>query len=194
MNWNLDYDCKTAQSDVSFEEFKLIIDCIYKNQISNYLEVGTWYGANLYKVAKIFKLNNYNIDCYGYDCFDIHEVSEDTSHTSGWPNKKIVNENLKEFSNVKIIDGLSQNINKTIKNIKFDFVFHDANHTEDSVKNDLIVLKDILNSKAYVAVHNSTQDEPSRKFFAKTAIDKLILERHYRYISSAGCSTLLQIF
>jgi hypothetical protein len=58
---------------------------------------------------------------------------------------------------------------------------------------DLISLKNILNPNAFVAVHNSSYDEPHRKFFGKTAIDQLENAGHYRVIKTTDTATLLQV-
>jgi hypothetical protein len=145
-------------------------------------------------LVNLFKLNGHNLEAYGYDCFD--EVTlgeEENNHTSGWPSKAMVEDVVKELGNVKLITGDAGLINKVIKDIKFDFVFHDANHTKDAVIGDLIALKDVLNKNAFVAVHNSSYDEPHRKFFGKSAIDFLISEKHYKLLKTADTITLLQM-
>ena len=39
LDWSVDYTCKTKSTDVSYNEFKMMVDCISQNDINNYLEV-----------------------------------------------------------------------------------------------------------------------------------------------------------
>jgi hypothetical protein len=194
IDFGVDYTCRKSSTDVTMNEFVLIVQCIAENNIKNYLEVGVWYGATLYNLVKLFKLNGYDLDAYGYDCFDEGAPSDvENSHTSGWPSKAMVQEIMDELGNVKLITGDARSINKVITDTKFDFVFHDANHTRDAIIGDLIVLKDILNPNAFVAVHNSSVDEPHRNFYGKSAIEFLEAEGHYKVIKTADTATLLQL-
>lgn len=194
LNFDVDYTCKKSSTDVTINEFKLMTDCIAENEITNYLEVGVWHGATLYSLVKLFKLNGHELDAYGYDCFDDGAPADvENSHTSGWPSKAMVQEIVDELGNVKLVTGDARSINNIITDKKFDFVFHDANHTRDAIIGDLIVLKDILNPNAFVAVHNSAWDEPHRNFYGKSAIDFLVAEGHYKFIKTADTATLLQL-
>jgi hypothetical protein len=194
LDWSVDYTCKTKSTDVTYNEFKLMVDCIAKNDINNYLEVGVWQGATLYNLVKLFKLNGHNLKAYGYDCFEYGAPPEiDNSHTSGWPFMADVADTVSELGNVELIAGDAGVIDTIITDKKFDFVFHDANHTKDAIMGDLLALKNILNPNAFVAVHNSSYDEPHRKFFGKTAIDQLEAEGHFKVIGTADTATLLQL-
>jgi hypothetical protein len=194
LNYEVDYACKKSSTDVTLREFRLIADCIAENSIKNYLEVGVWHGATLYSLVNLFKLNGYALDAYGYDCFDEGAPTDiENSHTSGWPSKALVESIVSELGNVKLVTGDASSIDKVLKDVKFDFVFHDANHTKDAIIGDLLVLKSILNTNAFVAVHNSAWDEPHRKFFGKTAIDFLVEQGHYKFIKTADTATLLQL-
>ena len=194
LDFSVDYTCKKSSTDVTTNEFRLISDCIAENHIKNYLEVGVWHGTTLYSLVKLFKLNGHTLDAYGYDCFDEGAPADvENSHTSGWPSKAMVQSIVDELGNVKLITGDARSINTIITDTKFDFVFHDANHTRDAIIGDLIVLKDILNPNAFVAVHNSAWDEPHRNFYGKSAIDFLVAEGHYKFIKTADTATLLQL-
>lgn len=193
LNYDVDFSCKTRSTDVSTNELKLIANCIAENNIMNYLEVGVWHGATLYSLVKLFKLNGIELDAYGYDCFEQGAPENvENSHTSGWPSKKMVEDLVSELGNVKLIMGDAANIHNIITNKKFDFVFHDANHTKDAIIGDLLALKHVLNPNAFVAVHNSSYDEPHRKFFGKTAIDYLSDKNYYKVLGTADTATLLQ--
>jgi hypothetical protein len=194
LDFSVDYTCKKSGTDVTMNEFRLIADCIAENDIKNYLEVGVWHGATLYSLVKLFKLNNHNLDAYGYDCFDEGAPADvENSHTSGWPSKAMVQGIMDELDNVKLITGDARSVNTIITDVKFDFVFHDANHTRDAIIGDLISLKDILNPNAFVAVHNSSYDEPHRNFYGKSALDYLQSEGHYKIIKTADTATLIQL-
>jgi hypothetical protein len=194
LNYEIDYTCKKSSTDVTFNELRLIADCIAENNIKNYLEVGVYHGATLYSLVNLFKLNGHRLDAYGYDCFDEGAPADvENSHTSGWPSKAMVEGIVSDLDNIKLITGDASVIDKVIKNLKFDFVFHDANHTKDAVVGDLLALKNILNPNAFVAIHNSAWDEPHRKFFGKTAIDFLVEQGHYKFIKTADTATLLQL-
>lgn len=194
LNFEVDYTCKKSSTDVTFNEFRLIADCIAENDIKNYLEVGVWHGATLYSLVKLFKLNGHELDAYGYDCFDDGAPADvENSHTSGWPSKAMVQGIVDELGNVKLITGDARSVNTIITDTKFDFVFHDANHTRDAIIGDLLALKDILNPNAFVAVHNSSYDEPQRNFYGKSALDFLQSEGHYKIIKTADTATLIQL-
>ena len=122
-----------------------------------------------------------------------HSHATENSHTSGWPSKAMVQGIMDELDNVKLITGDARSVNTIITDIKFDFVFHDANHTRDAIIGDLIALKDILNPNAFVAVHNSSYDEPLRNFYGKSALDYLQSEGHYKIIKTADTATLIQL-
>jgi hypothetical protein len=186
---NIKYD--QSGTDVSKEEFGLMVDCILENNLKTYLEVGVWHGYTLYNMLNLFKDINYNIDATAYDCF-IDGVIGENSHTSGWPDINIAKNLLKTHHNVEFIIGDSCVIDKKISNKKFDFVFHDANHTKDAIIDDLIVLKNVIHKDSYVAVHNSDVDYPDRNFYGKSAIDFLIKNNYYKFLKVAGCSTLLK--
>jgi cephalosporin hydroxylase len=193
LNYNVDFQCKTKSTDVTVSELMLMTECMAERDIKNYLEVGVWHGATLYSVVNLFKLNDVELDAYGYDCFDEGApVDVENSHTSGWPSKKEVEDTLRSAGKVTLITGDSANVHNVITDKKFDFVFHDANHTRDAIITDLIALKNILNPNAYVAVHNSAWDEPYRKFFGKTAIDYLAANKYYKVLGTADTATLLQ--
>lgn len=191
LNYAVNYYCTKAATDLTFNELRLITDCLAENEIDNYLEVGVWHGATLYHVANLFKLNELPLTAYGYDCFQ-YGVEGENSHTSGWPDISVVEDVMTGFDNVKLIAGDAADIDKVILDRKFDFVFHDANHTKNAIVKDLIALKGVLNPNAFVAVHNSAWDEPYRNFFGKSAIDQLVGEGYYKFITTADCSTLLQ--
>ena len=204
LDWEVDFTCQPEvrevngqqesvfNTDVTRKEFELIVNCIAENDIDNYLEVGVWHGATLYSVVKLFKQNGHTLDAYGYDCFNDGVVG-DNSHTSGWPDINMVQSKMNDLPEIKLVIGAAADIDKVITHRKFDFVFHDANHTEDAIIEDLLVLKNVLNANAFVAVHNSAWDEPHRKFFGRTAVDKLIADGHYKYIGHADTAVLLQL-
>jgi len=200
LDYSVDFTCASAysqkicDSDVTLNEIKLICDCIVENNIKNYLEIGVYRGASMYGIVKLFKLHGYELDAYGYDCFDAGPHTDiENSHTSGWPSQEMVQHIVDSAGKVKLIAGDSRLINKVITDMKFDFVFHDANHTKEGVIADLLVLKDILNPNAFVVVHNSAHDEPHRNFGGKSAIDSLVADGHYKFIKTADSATLLQL-
>lgn len=192
LNYNVDFVCKNAVTDVTMGEFQMMTECMANNNIKNYLEIGVYHGATLYSLVNLFKLNGIELDAYGYDCFDDGAPTDmENSHVSGWPSKQMVEDIVHEL-NIQLITGDSAKIHHIIDR-KFDFVFHDANHTKEAIITDLLALKHILNPNAFVAVHNSSEDIPSRKFFGKTAIDYLCSLNHYKVISYVDTATLLQV-
>lgn len=204
LNWDLDFQIKPEpgvhnnqqttlfETDVTRGELSMIVNCIAENDIDNYLEIGVYYGATLYNVVNLFKMNGHTLDAYGYDCFN-QGVEGDNSHTSGWPDFNTVKTKLKDLPEIKLIVGAASEVDKVITHRKFDFVFHDANHTKNAIVEDLIVLKNILNQNAFVAVHNSTFDEPHRNFYGRSAVEKLIEDGHYRLANYADTAVLLQV-
>jgi len=204
LNLNLDFQIKPENgihnneqtilfiTDVTKNELSMIVNCIAENHIDNYLEIGVYYGATLYNIVNLFKMNGHILDAYGYDCFN-QGVRGDNSHTSGWPDFDTVKRKLKNLPEIKLIVGEACEVDKVITHRKFDFVFHDANHTENAIVEDLIVLKNILNPNAFVAVHNSTYDEPHRNFYGRSAVEKLIAQGHYKLVNYADTAVLLQM-
>jgi len=88
-------------SDLTSLEFALLTNTILTNGLKSYLEIGVWYGVNLYKMAKIFEENRHYCKIVGFDCFN-NDPEDDNSHVSGWPDISIAQNLLSGFVNTAI--------------------------------------------------------------------------------------------
>lgn len=179
-----------SDSDLTNKEFRLLVDEIINNEFTSYLEVGVWHGVNLAKMADLFKNNEKECRIVGFDCFE-NDPKDDNSHVSGWPAKKIAENNVKDY-NVELVTGFTKDINTIFKDEKFDLIFHDANHTFDAVYEDLKKILPLCHSGSRVAAHNSDKDIPQWNYGAKSAIDKLCAEGLFEIIKIEDRSTLLK--
>jgi len=112
----------------------------YKNTPINYLEIGTFYGANLLSVANIYGLHNdtklYCVDPwvypeefaeYKYIQPPVYDSFINNVENSGFKNKIIIN---RGYSNDEV---------PKFKNDFFDIIYIDGNHEPEYVMEDAVL-------------------------------------------------------
>jgi predicted O-methyltransferase YrrM len=112
----------------------------YNNKPINYLEIGTFYGANIISVAKTYGLHNdsklYCIDPWE----DYEEYSEYKNQQESIYNKFMNNvENSGDKSKIIINRGYSNNEIPKLQDDFFDIIYIDGNHEPEYVLEDAVL-------------------------------------------------------
>ena len=119
-----------------------LIRIIEENNYNSFIEVGVWEGRNIIAIAKEFP----DTICYGVDPYDYMEYSnqlslkDDKSYLLKSESENVYNKTLaytKVYSNFKLIRKSSSDAAKEFEQESVDLVFIDANHSYESVKNDI---------------------------------------------------------
>lgn len=114
--------------------FKYIDNAI---QYNNYLEIGSFYGANVLSVVeKYFFKRHYCIDPY-INNEDYPEVSIDTFDQEEVYNSFL--ENISGHSNIILKKDFSFNVIPTFENNFFDVIYIDGNHNKPFVLEDAVL-------------------------------------------------------
>jgi|32_taG_2_1085360.scaffolds.fasta_scaffold04991_3 predicted O-methyltransferase YrrM len=178
-------------SDLTLREFRLLAELMVNNKLDKYLEVGVWHGINLLKLANLCEVNNHQCKIVGYDCFD-DDPMDDNSHTSGWPSKELVERNVSPYSDtVSLVQGFAKDVVEKLDGEKFPLIFHDANHAYQAVYDDLLLLKQLSLPSTVIVAHNSEADDARLNYGAKSAIDQLVKENHFKILTRVDRSTAI---
>jgi len=128
---------KYRQSDNWFDHINIDL---YKNKPINYLEIGTFYGANLLSVAETYGLHSesklYAVDPWeDYDDYPEYKTEQD----------KIYNTFIKNINNFKfkqkiiVKRGYSYNVLMQLNDNFFDIIYIDGNHEPEYVLEDAVM-------------------------------------------------------
>lgn len=154
------------RTDLFPQETAILLDCFKTARPKTYLEVGVFWGGTFRNILEHRDALCLTTKCIGLDVWDeIHDAASST-HTSGWPNRAVVNGALLKcgFQNFELLSGLSSQVGKRITG-KVDFALHDANHTYAAVIEDLNQLHPLLTDGATMAVHNAGKEyEPDKTY------------------------------
>lgn len=112
----------------------------YKDRPINYLEIGTFYGANIISVANSYGLHNdsklYCIDPWeDYDEYSEYKNKLETVHNSFMKNI----EKSGQAHKIIINRGYSNNIVPTFQDDFFDIIYIDGNHEPEYVLEDAVL-------------------------------------------------------
>jgi predicted O-methyltransferase YrrM len=112
----------------------------YKNKPINYLEIGTFYGANLFSVANSYGCHNdsklYCIDPWeDYDEYSEYKNEQSTIYNLFMENLK----NSGAQDKIVINRGFSNNEIPKFKDEMFDIIYIDGNHEPEYVLEDAVL-------------------------------------------------------
>ena len=155
------------RTDLFPQETELLLRCFKEARPKTYLEVGVFWGGTFRNILEHRDALSLPTKCIGLDVWDEVLDAASTTHTSGWPDRKIVGDALLKcgFKNFELLSGLSTHAGSLIKG-KIDFALHDANHTYAAVMEDLSELHPLLTDGATMVVHNAGKEfEPDKTYF-----------------------------
>ncbi len=117
---------------------------------SNMIEIGSYMGESTMLFASSQLFNKiYAIDPYIGD-----EPFNSLSNITWKDVKEQFNINTRFFNNIELIQEYSQYTVSKFENKSIDFIYIDANHTYESVKNDLQLYLPKLKSNSVIAGHD----------------------------------------
>ena len=163
-----------------------------------FLEVGVFHGVTARNVCELLHsihghdFNYIGLDLFGVSDENLHETIPNTNFSN--PLKKFyfniikrqnpysinaVKDLLKKFKdNIHLIQGNSNKILKKIDMSKIDFVFLDGGHHYETVKNDLMNCKEVLENNGTILCDDY---DLSYAPGVKKAIDEFIDKNNYNF-------------
>lgn len=117
---------------------------------STMIEIGSYMGEStmLFASSKLFN------KIYAIDPLKGNEVFNETSECSWDEVLNQFNINTRFFDNIELIEEYSQYTVSKFEDKSIDFIYIDANHTYESVKNDLQLYLPKLKSNCVIAGHD----------------------------------------
>jgi hypothetical protein len=168
-----------SKSDLSLGEFKAITDCLDKFDNPTYVEVGVYFGGNLFKILNYLRKNRTKYKVLGVDLFeDLGEIAgkEDNTHhiTNSWSklnvaDSKTLDKMLRDegHSSFELIKGYSDKVLRDLPE-EFDVIFIDGNHTFDQTLGDALAAFRKAKKDSYFVFHNATNDkQPDKQYVAR---------------------------
>ena len=175
---------------------KFFLNEIEKKKPKTFLEVGVFHGVTARNVCELlYKIHKNDFKYIGLDLFgesveNLSEAIPNTKFSNPFKNfyfkyiKKIdpysveaVNDLLKKFKdNVHLIKGNSNELLKKIDVSKVDYVFLDGGHSYDTVINDLINCKVVVENNGVILCDDY---DLSYAPGVKKAIDEFVAKEQY---------------
>jgi predicted O-methyltransferase YrrM len=127
---------------------KLLDHNLFKG--SNMIEIGSYMGEStmLFGCSQLFN------KIYAIDPYEGNESFNNFSNNSWDYIKEQFHINTRFFDNIELIEDYSQNCVDKFKDKSIDFIYIDAEHTYESVKNDLELYLPKLKNTSVVAGHD----------------------------------------
>lgn len=164
----------------------------YKNRPINYLEIGTFYGANLISVANSYGLHKdsklYCIDPWeDYNDYSEYKNQQPTIYSTF--QKNVENSGLK--SKVIINRGYSNNEIPKLKDESFDIIYIDGNHEPSYVLEDAVLSFRKLKSNGVMIFDDYGWGGPE---LTQKGIDGFLSGYHKKlqYIGEKGSQVFIQ--
>lgn len=156
-------------TDLFPEETKMLLEAFSRSRPTNYLEIGVFWGGTFRNVLRHRDSLGMKTTCYAIDIWDELKDSAETTHGTGQPIKSLVHRALatEGLGNFKLLTGLSNDITNLIS-WKLDLVFHDANHTYQSVFEDMEILHTLMSDSGTLLVHNAGKEYQPDKMYYET--------------------------
>jgi cephalosporin hydroxylase len=142
---------------------------------SVFVEVGSWYGKSAAYMASKIKESNKKIQ---FNCVDIWEATDNDTDLHKYITEPLHETFINNMKNVGVSDYVnaikadSQKASSLFKNNSLDFVFIDANHIYDFVKNDILSWLPKVKKGGYIGGHDYTTYDGVKK-----AVDEIFGEK-----------------
>lgn len=135
-------ECLLFNIEQKPEEYKKLLDFLNDNSKKRYaLEIGSNYGGTSVGLCNLFE-NVISVDIKYHPNFDeIKSRHKNYNYIISDSNSDVTIQYLKNL------------------NIKFDFIFIDADHSYEGVKSDFLKYKQFLSSDGYVAFHDIVKSQ-----------------------------------
>ena len=153
----------------------------------NGIEIGVKEGV----FSKHILENSNNLNLYLLDCWDnqpdlkYHDVSNVDNQTQVQFMKNTISNVSKFFHNVKIIKGYSDEFVNFFEDNFFDFIYIDANHSYEAVKNDINKWFPKIKKGGLFAGHDYLDAVNSNGVFGvKSAVDEFALQNNLKVYST----------
>lgn len=137
------------------------------------LEVGSYMGES----TKIFAATGiYN----RVIAVDPHEGHEEFNELFGYDWETVKNEfhlNTKNFKCIELIQDYSYNIIDSIPDEEFHFIYIDADHSYESVKNDINMMYDKVKIGGFIGGHDYNEEHPGVIKAVRELFGNMVVER-----------------
>jgi cephalosporin hydroxylase len=133
-----------------------------------YVEIGVFWGGSFCKVLQERSALRLNTDCFGIDIWDEIKDADASTHVSGMPNRRKVEQALRKAGcdRFTLLAATAADLNRLVPS-GFDLVLHDANHTYQAVRADMAFIHDGMKPGGRLLVHNAGRDAwPDRDYVA----------------------------
>lgn len=155
---------------------------IKKNNLNSGIEIGTWKG----ETYKFLLKNNKNLKLVGIDSYCTQPENKGpekwTAGENGhsWDHETYYNDLTKFCEKLNngsyIIKGYSNNVYKSLKKEKFDFIFIDGDHSKRGVFEDIKNYYPLIKDGGFILGHDINWKEVKyvvSKFFGNSLISKM---------------------
>lgn len=119
-----------------------------------YADIGTFKGRSAILVAAGLRNRGYSGRVITVDTFDSYGMAKDKGQDTF--EEAIKNIKDRDFLDmIEVYRGLSREASKNYSDFRFKFIFLDADHSYEGVKNDFEVWSPLLQEKGFIGFHDS---------------------------------------
>ena len=133
-----------------------------------YVEVGVFWGGSFRHVLAERDALGLNTECFGVDIWDEIKDPSTNTHVSGMPNRRKVEQALRKagFDRFTLLAATAAELKRLVP-ADFELAFHDANHTYQSVRDDMGYIRELMKPGGRLLIHNASRDlKPDRDYVA----------------------------